>query len=106
MNIVLCKGLGKMKTPELEKIRENQPQSQLIGEFLDWLRNEQDISLCILDEDESLYNDAGDEIAIYDTIGRTTERLLADFFGIDLNKAEKERQALLDEIRAANTTTN
>ena len=90
-----------METPELKKINAHHKDSQLIGEFLDWLK--QDIFLCTCDEDETATDDEYNQIAIYYPISKTTEQLLADFFVIDLNKAEKERQALLSEIRAANT---
>lgn len=95
-----------METPELNKMQANRDKSQPIGGFLDWPRNEQDISLCVFDEDNPAYDDDDNEIAVYHSVNKTTEQLLADYFGINLNKAEKERQALLDEIRAANAKTD
>ena len=35
----------------------------------------------------------------YYPAGRTTEQLLGDYFGIDLEEAERERQAVLEWLR-------
>ncbi len=76
--------MKKIKIPELEKIAEHRDKSQTIGDFLGWLQ-EQEILLCEYgdyggqecEEDEQFYQ-----------INRTIEMLLAEYFEIDLNKAE------------------
>lgn len=81
------------KHKELDKMQKVQNQSQTIGEFLGWL-SEQKIWLSKYDTDQH-----------YDRLfplHTGTEQLLADYFEIDLDKAEKERQALLDEVREQN----
>lgn len=83
---------SEVKTPELEKIQTNRQESQSIGSFLDWLQNEQEVLLCRCGRIDELY-----------PIDEGIEKLLAEYFGIDLNKAELERQALLDEIRKNNS---
>jgi len=87
-----------METPELEKIAGNAHNSQLIGEFIEWLSGDQNITLmcyvcpCALDETHE----------VYAPNGMTIEQLLALYYGVDLKKAEKERQGLLDELREQN----
>lgn len=73
-----------MATPELDKMVAVRDQSQVIGEFLDWLKHERGCAFY----DVEL-------IPIHDSI----EELLARFFGIDLDKVEAERREILAEIR-------
>ena len=73
------------KYPECDKIVAVHDQSQKLGEFLDWLR-EQGWELCEI-WDDGWY-----------PIHKPAEQLLAEFFGIDLNKVEAERRALLEAI--------
>lgn len=80
-----------MKYPECEKLREVHSQSQVIGQFLDWLQHEKRISLAEYDEYDRLQWAA-----------KKNEDLLAEFFDIDLKKVEEERRAILDELRKAN----
>lgn len=87
-----------METPELEKIQANRDVSQQIGQFLDWLRQEREVVLCTYDRRKS---DKLDE-EYYDPITEGTEQLLAWYFDIDLNKAEKERRGLLSELQKQN----
>jgi len=90
----------KTKTPELNKIIEAAEDSQKIGEFLEWL-NEQEIILA--EWTGSDCDECGEGLM---EISQSREQLLANYCGIDLVKAEKERQALLDEMKAANDQTN
>ena len=78
----------KIKTPELDKMLAVQEKSQVIGEFLEWLRDELQFEICDYDGDE------------YCSVGRNTEQLLADFFKIDLNKCEQERQQILADLKS------
>ena len=84
-----------METPELEKITSNAHNSQLIGEFIEWLADNQNIVLATYDSE----CDKGDH-PIYYPIDLNIEQLLARYFDVDLAKAEKERRGLLDELRA------
>lgn len=72
------------ETPMLEKLRSVRHESQQIGEFLEWLEH-QGIHLMTYGEGDELSPDY-----------RGVERLLADYFEIDLVQVEKERQALLE----------
>jgi hypothetical protein len=80
-----------MNTPELDKMEAVQEQSQTIGEFLEWL-NGKGISLCKL-------GTADWEQNFHFPIHDSTEKLLAEYFDIDLNKVEQEKQVLLAEWR-------
>jgi len=62
--------------------------SQAQGDFLTWLQEEKHWELC------ELINDR-----LYVPVRFQMEKLLAEFHGIDLNKVEKERRALLDFLR-------
>lgn len=77
-----------METPELDKIREVREQSEKIGDFLEWLRGEK-IVLTEWDDEQERYFD----------IHKNIEEILAEYFKINLNKAEEERQAILRELR-------
>ncbi len=93
------------KTPELNKILANKEKSVLLTEFIDWLK-EHHRSIC--------YNVFQDRVMVrlldpphyvedeWVPISDNFEQLFADFFEIDLVKAEAERVAMLAEIRERN----
>ena len=90
--------------PECEKLSIVAPKSQAIGEFLEWLMVEKEIYLCKRTEPcmncRTCYDDKdGCENLQFDTIQENKEKLLAEFFDIDLSLVETERQALLEHIR-------
>lgn len=74
-------------TPTLDKMQEVADESQVIGEFLEWLSS-QGLFLAHYD-DGSHYPQA---------YHRATEELLADFFDIDLALAEREKRLILREL--------
>lgn len=75
--------------PEHEKLAAVKDQSQAIGEFLDWL-NGDGVHLARWDEEWDRY------FPVHESINA----LLARRFGIDLDRIEAEKRAMLDEIRA------
>ncbi len=77
--------------PECAKLAEVSGMSQAIGEFLEWMGQDTPIVLAQYGEDGDLF-----------MASTNREKLLAEFFEIDLNKVEKERRAMLDSIRKAN----
>ena len=81
-------------TPELDfqHLIIESGQSDLLAKFYDWLI-EKDYYICYRDEGDK-YDDGG-----YYPISSSPEKLFADFFGIDLNKIEEERRAILEELR-------
>lgn len=78
-----------IKTPACDKMASVADRSQDIGEFLDWLQHEKLIELCIR------HDICGKLMACRND----TERLLAEYFGIDLKKVEEERRAIVDALR-------
>jgi len=76
------------KYPECEKMFSVSAESQSIGAFLDW---------CL----EQRYELRGWNDTYQDCPGplrMSSEQLLAKYFEIDLNKVERERQAMLHEL--------
>ena len=73
--------------PNLEKMKEVKPFSQKIGEFLDFLENEE-WEIVMLDENMQIINTHFE-----------TERIIAKFFDIDFDEAEKERQLILADLQ-------
>ena len=83
----------KLKTPMLGKMSKIKDTSQKIGEFLEWIgHREPKLFLCELDQDAEQYWPSYPDI----------EKLLAEFYEIDLNEVEKERRQILDAIREEN----
>lgn len=79
--------------PEHDKLKEVQPLSQAIGEFLEWCAQEgREMVLAEWVNDGSWMLPAS----------TSTEKLLAQFFQIDLDKIEAEKQQMLDHIRKLN----
>lgn len=79
------------KYPECDKLAAVELQSRTIRDFLAWLRRTKEVSLCNLVDGE-------DEME-YEPIYIGTEQLLAEYFHVNLNKVEKERRQMLDELR-------
>lgn len=67
-------------------------KSQIVGEFLEWLREKKGWELCA-------YPTFDKESTRFYLVRYEIDTLLAEFFGIDLRKVEIERRALLDWIR-------
>lgn len=84
--------MDKIETPTLDRMVEIQEQSQLCGEFLDWFLRK----YTVFDRKQKRKSPFADVMGNGDYINK--EKLLAEFFDIDLVEAEKERQAILDNI--------
>jgi hypothetical protein len=85
------------KYPEHAKLIAVAERSQVIGEFLEWLKGERlpRVWLCVSGEDEE------GEDTFYPEY-TSTEQMLSEYFHIDLEVIEKEKQAMLDELRRRN----
>jgi len=84
-----------MEYPELDKIKKVSEKSQAIGNFLDWLES---IDYPIAEYKK--FDEFEEEQLV--TIYLPREQILARYFEIDLDKAEKERVALLEDYRKKN----
>jgi len=80
--------MKKIKTPELDRLSAISEKSHIIGGFLEWLC--EDHTICVWDEPGE-----------YFPTHKSIEKLLAEYFNIDLKKVEKEKSALLDTLRKA-----
>lgn len=79
-----------LEYPEHEKLGKINTKSQAIGEFMEWLQTEKGVRLAHYPETKP------DELWPWHV---PTEKLLAEFFGIDLKKLEEEKQDMLDKFR-------
>ena len=76
--------------PEHDKLSKVMDKSQMIGEFLDWLREGRRKPIHLAETD-----DFGDL-----TLANTTiQKLLAEYFKIDEERLEGEKRAMLALIR-------
>jgi hypothetical protein len=78
--------------PEHEKLKLVKDRSQAIGEFLDWLSDVKDWHL-------------GYHVSRIDALlpaSYNIQRLLAEYFEIDLDKLEAEKLAIIEEMRQMN----
>jgi len=81
--------------PEHDKLVQVRDKSQAIGEFLDWLQNERDIVLAEYHEHAMSRKD------VLLPAHAHIETLLGEFFEIDPEKLENEKQYMLEQLRAA-----
>jgi len=78
--------------PEHEKLKAVKDRSQAIGEFIEWL-GDNDMAVC--EWTEGNFDN-------WHPTGQPINKLLARFFEIDLNRLEDEKLAMLAEQRALN----
>lgn len=76
------------KYPECEKFKKISKESQIIGEFLEWLEKS-NIVLCQFNEDNQEFYQ----------IFKGIQNLLAKYFKIDLKEVEKEQRAMLKDLQ-------
>lgn len=82
--------------PEHAKLHRLHDDAELVQRFLDWLLDERDVTLCRWIEGDAFDADG------YYPISQRREHLMYDFFQVDAATVEKEKRAMLDQIRAAN----
>ena len=75
--------------PELDKMQAARPSSQIIGEFLEAMESK-GIVLCEYE---------GGRHGCYNTINKSTEKILAEYFDIDLDKVDAEKKAILASLK-------
>jgi len=90
--------------PEHEKLTAIKANSQLLGEFLDWLHNSEGVWFFrqVPTSDtvrQSGYGFDGTSVPTWLQDRRTVEELLAAFYEIDLLKLEEEKRVMLEKIR-------
>lgn len=80
--------------PMLDKIEKLQGESNLCSDFLDFIRDKYVLFDKHIPREQPGYVGVGDYIDY--------NKLLAEFFGIDLEQAEDERQQILKSLRPLN----
>lgn len=83
------------KYPEHEKLQKVRPQSQILGEFLDWC-SETGVSF----ERNPATSFPGETVALY----VRPDDLLHQYFGISAKVLEQEKRAMIQELRAVPVT--
>lgn len=84
------KFMEEIKTPVLDRMEELKEKSQTCGEFLEWLQGKYAIFRKDETKTEPIYTGVGDFV--------DTEKILAEFFRIDLKEAEKEKEQLMRSV--------
>lgn len=79
--------------PMSEKLASVADQSQRLGEFIEWLESK---GMTI---SEYVRYEGYSELRL-EPVSTGVERLLADYFEIDLNEVEKERRRILAELNS------
>ena len=102
------------KYPEADKVTACRNDSQIIGNFLEWLQDEKGCRIhepSISPEESAIQGALGTLICSqcnqprdtnFHVIVDTVEQLLYKYFDIDEDKYEEERQQMIDEIRIVN----
>jgi len=85
-----------MNYPEHNKLNKVNKYSQQIGEFLDWA-SDNGYALCSIDDERVGRYSINNTI----TTARQT-KLLAEFYDIDLNKIEEEKEQMINSLRRQN----
>jgi hypothetical protein len=95
--------------PEHDKLKAVQEKSQIIGEFLDWLQNEQAVVLTKAHQHSKFCREDGERVcgvekdALVPVIS-PIPRWLARYFDIDEEELESEKRRMLDELRSGAST--
>ncbi len=83
------------ESPECAKMVALQEKSQVLTDFVDWLRDVKQLTLCAY----ITLDDVGTPRARWMPHMQSFEDMFAEFFGIDLDLVEIERAAILNAIR-------
>lgn len=92
--------MSKIDTSTLNRMLEIREQSQFCGEFLEWLQSKYTMYDKKIKHESpfmDVMRDTGDYI--------NTEKLLAEFFDIDLDEVEKEKEMCLKTVVEYNKGT-
>lgn len=84
--------IDDIKTPELDKMRDNLDKSKVLTDFVDWL-DENGFRICTKNDFERGLDPQ------YFPLSLSYECLFARFLGIDLEAVETERRLLLEALR-------
>jgi len=77
---------------EHEKLKSVKNESEIIGQFLEWQKTK-DRDLCTFDSKFDEFTPV---------FHGSIEKILGEYFEIDLNKLEKEKQQMIEGLRCVN----
>jgi hypothetical protein len=83
--------------PEHDKLVAISDKSQVIGSFIEWLENEKEIRLCTFvpaRREDRIWIAEG-----YTPINESINDLLAEFFNIDQNKINQEKENMIKKLQ-------
>lgn len=89
--------MDEMKTPTLNRMIRLREKLDICGEFLDFMLEKYDVFNPELKREEPFYIGSGDYI--------NKEKVLAEFFNIDLQEVEEERKLVLEMVLEKNKET-
>ena len=90
--------IEEIKRPNLDRAKEVQKDSWVIGEFLEWLQNDSPYLLMV----ERTYIDECDwETTDFFPTNDSIEKILAKYFNIDLKEMRREQDAVYKQIQEA-----
>ena len=78
-----------IETPEIDKMKAIAGESQKIGNFIEWL-NQNQMEIVVIKHGKRW------------SVTGSIETMLAKYFEIDLIKVDKEKQMILDELHKSN----
>ena len=86
----------KIVWPEHARLKEHNHKTEIIHEFLEWCKTEK-VELCMggIGPQKDMY--------LPFSAGLDVDKLLAKFIGVNLEELEREKRAMLDQMRAANS---
>lgn len=86
--------MDEIKTPTLDRVNALREKLDICGEFLDFILEKFDVFNPELKREEPFYIGSGDYI--------NKEKVLAEFFNIDLDEVEEERELLIEMVLKKN----
>jgi hypothetical protein len=83
--------------PECDRLNAVSSEVSTLSEFLEWIQSD-GLVLCRLDDTGKICMDAN--VFEYFATHESAQDLIYRFFAIDPGKLDRERRAILDELRA------
>jgi hypothetical protein len=84
--------------PEHDKLAEiDSAQKQTVQDFIDWLCDKSNLVIC--DFDENSFDGYYEYDGVYPQTRLSREQIMAEYFGIDLQKLSSEKDRILDDWR-------
>lgn len=83
---------------ENEKYVLAKSNATIIGSFIEWLEEEKNVVLCTKREEEGRRR----TVTTFEPMPALLKKFVYEFFEVDLDKVDKEKEQMLEEIRKKN----